>query len=263
MCIAGLEFVNLCFCLQLLTPLAQVLTLTIHQSFVESIYGGYAKFRNGGGSIVSAPLPRNTLVVGAMGLVVALYVVWLAAAIAMSGGLVLIFAPALCLLVVVVPLACILVGEGVANRVAKVLNPDMSARPVSTETCRTFDETILILKASTTQLMAMAVLALPLLEFIRGDAPWSEGALDVLRDSIWYDHIKVQFLVSFAWPDFTFPRLRVEFLVGFALIIIQYGMRLLKAGLRAVVVYTRWLRRGSHKPRGGEYWMLRLLPSIT
>lgn len=105
-----------------------------------------------------------------------------------------------------------------------------------------FHETVLILKAATTQVLAVAVIAMPLLAFYRGHMTYSEGLSSVFTNTISIPHMRLQFDVTFSWPSFSVPQFRWAMIASVSLLIIQYGLRFAKQGLRWALINVSFIQ---------------------
>lgn len=93
-----------------------MLTIAIHQCFVEQLYGkapAYQgkSFRGGSGTIYGSPLPRNRLTIAALFVVLLLLLLWMIPALAMVLGVGLLFLPAVLIPVLLLPIAAIVATE--------------------------------------------------------------------------------------------------------------------------------------------------------
>jgi predicted nucleic acid-binding Zn-ribbon protein len=124
-----------------------------------------------------------------------------------------------------------------------------------------FDETVLTLKASTTQLISVVILGFLLVPFYdSGLSWWGNGAKQFVFTGFDFPQFHLQFSVSFSWPKFSQPRLGVQLATGVFLLIVQY---LIKIGKWLLINFSSHIVMPNTTPDYWEYLMLQFFAGAT
>jgi hypothetical protein len=116
------------------------------------------------------------------------------------------------------------------------------------------DETVLILKASSTQLISVVIMALLLLPlYEQGFNWWDEGANQFIYSNFDLPRLKLQLSVSFSWPRFSQPKLALQLAVGLMILFVQF---LIKFGKWFLFTFSSVFALSDKVP---DYWERNML----
>jgi len=190
-------------------PMYYVLTVVAHHSFVEMTFQHAPELHEPTGALKFSPLPRGLLSLSGIWLVGVSFTFWFAAMLVVCVVPFVYFAPVILVTVLVLPLVFTYLPASILDGALYGLR-HWAKLPVSLTAGISFDETVLVLKGSTTQIISIALLALPMVRVWRGGYSYADATRDVLQPILDFGDLRtvithLQFVLT--WPNFTVPRL--------------------------------------------------------
>ena len=134
-------------------PMYYVLTVAAHFTFSEIIFGDAICYREPNGALKTSPLPRDPVSIAAVGITAVAFLVWFLCMLVSCVGVIVAFAPVLIVPAFILPIAtmylpCKTLDLGLIAIRHAFNTPVVPAKELA------FEETILILKGSVTQVRA-------------------------------------------------------------------------------------------------------------
>lgn len=121
----------------------------------------------------------------------------------------LIFAPVLIIPGFIIPMCVMYIPAGALDNLLLNLRRKYGVVSVESSDRLDFDETVLILKSATTQVISLVMISVPMISFLRRSYGWgdaSEELLSFTTDVDW-PTIKNFVLMTLEWPSFVHPRI--------------------------------------------------------
>ena len=213
------------------------LTVVAHHTFVEYMFGHSDRFREPSGALQYSPLPRDSVSRAGILFVEVTIGIWFVFMVIGCGGQIIVFSPVLLLPAFVIPMVIMYAPSLLLDNLADSLRNWGDVSVVLGEDM-TFGETVLILKGATTQVISLAMVALPAISFLAGRGTWTGMVKELLSTSLNFQRIFFDFQFFFAWPSFELPRLGIYLGVSSGLISMRYILQGMTALFRLIDYFT-------------------------
>jgi hypothetical protein len=231
-------------------PMWYCLTVVAHVTFVEATFGHSVDYREESGALAYSPLPRNPASRAAVFVVQATFFAWFAIMIVSCLPSLVVFSPLLLVPGFIAPLVVMhlpssVLGAAVSyvrrthvklaeSKAANTQEPAKAAKETSPHCAPlAFSETVFILKVALTQVVSLAMIALPMSRFFAGRLTYAEAA-DQLFSSL---DLRIAFSVTLAWPAFHAPRFHVYLGLSVGIIAFKNVMQLVRAAVAFLEYY--------------------------
>ena len=227
-------------------PMWYCLTVAAHVTFVEAIFGLSKDHREESGTLEYSPLPRGPASRAAVLVVQGLFFIWFAAMIIGCLPSLVVFSPLLIVPGFFAPLIAMYIPSAALSYAASQLRRYFSAKeandpakePTAYRSRLAFGETVLILKVAQTQVVSLAMIALPMARFFVGRLTYAEAA-DYIFGSL---DLSLYFSITFAWPVFHLPRFHVYLGLSVGIISFKYLSQLVRAAVAFLEYYLPLLK---------------------
>lgn len=214
-------------------PMWFTLTVVVHQTFVEEMFGNSPSSREVNLACRFAPLPRDTASTVITNIVIFFFFLWIILAVSTFGIIIALFTPVLLIPGFFSPMLIMYVPSLILNIVTQRLRTQLGSKE-KPQTDRAFTETVLILKSATTQVISLVGIATPFLPFLVGRYTWSNSFRDIFAAKIDIPTLSFYFYATFSWPIFAIPRLSIYTGCSISLFALQYIFQIVRALLGAV-----------------------------